>query len=154
MGELPDTSTDLPNGRENDSPPGTGEGARTVETVLVVEDTVELADGIRMSLERMNLRVFHATHGHIALDLLREIHPDLVMLDLALPDATGWKLLEVMREQQRGEKCPVILVITAYGDPANRLMGRLQGIHDYLIKPLTPAEIENAVAQVLNLRRT
>jgi len=106
---------------------------------------------MQATLERINMRVFHATHGTRALELFEAEPPDLVLLDIALPDTTGWKVLDTIREQQRGGTGPKVIVITAYGDPANRLMGKLQGIHSYLIKPLKPDEVERTVREVLGL---
>jgi DNA-binding response OmpR family regulator len=88
-----------------------------------------------------------------ALEVYNSEHPDLVLLDIALPDTTGWKVLDTMREQQKGGNGPIIIVITAYGDPANRLMGKLQGIYDYLIKPFTPDEVEKVVITALDLKK-
>lgn len=118
--------------------------------VLVVEDTVEMAEVIRVTLERMKLTVFHETHGKRALEVCRTEKPDLVILDIGLPDTSGWQVLETIREEQTDHK-PLVLIMTAYGDPANRLMGKLQGTHNYMIKPLTPSEIERAVSKALNL---
>jgi len=146
MGE----TSSKPSVRENDQPAE----SKPAHKVLIVEDTVELAEVIQVTLERMGLCVFHETHGNKALDVFHTEHPDLVLLDIALPDTTGWKVLETIREQQRGGQDPIVLVITAYGDPANRLMGKLQGIAGYLIKPLLPDEVERAVADVLKLPRT
>ena len=78
-------------------------------------------------------------------------HPDLVLLDLALPDMAGWKVLDTIKEQQRGEKLPAIIVISAYSDAANRLMGKLQSVHSYLIKPFRPDDVEKVVANALGL---
>ncbi|MBN1566093.1 MAG: response regulator [Anaerolineae bacterium] len=122
-------------------------------TVLVVEDTVEMAEVIQVTLERMNLKVFHETHGNQALKVFRDEKPDMIILDIGLPDTSGWQVLETIREEQPNINNPVILVMTAYGDPANRLMGKLQGIYGYLIKPLTPDRIEKEVAKALNLPR-
>jgi two-component system alkaline phosphatase synthesis response regulator PhoP len=119
--------------------------------VLIVEDAVELAEIIQVILERLNLRVFHETHGHRALEVYDAEHPDLVLLDIALPDMTGWQVLQTIQAKPYEGKSPVIVVITAYGDPANRLMGKLQDIQGYLIKPLQPDEIEEVVVKVLNL---
>ena len=143
-------NTSVPSNNGPDLPPDSTDGSKLARTVLIVEDTVELAEIIQVTLEDLNLRVYHATHGNRALDLFHEVHPDLVLLDIALPDMTGWKVLETMREEQRGGKASKILVITAYGDPANRLMGKLQGIHGYLIKPLKREEIEKAVLSALS----
>lgn len=119
--------------------------------VLIIEDTTELAEVIQITLERLNLKVFHETHGDKALAIYEAEHPDLIVLDIALPDTNGWKVLDTIREQQHGTKTPIIIVITAYGDPANRLMGKLQGIYDYLIKPFGPDDIEKVVTKALNL---
>jgi DNA-binding response OmpR family regulator len=122
--------------------------ADPTHTVLIVEDTVELAEIVQVTLE---LKVFHETHGNRAIAVYQAEKPDLVLLDLGLPDTSGWQVMETMREDQRGGNGPVVIVITAYGDPANRLMGKLQGVRGYLIKPLVPDEIEKVVSNALNL---
>jgi DNA-binding response OmpR family regulator len=121
--------------------------------VLIVEDTVELAEIIQVTLERLNLQVFHETHGHRALEVYDAERPDLVLLDIALPDMTGWQVLQTIQAKPYEGKSSLIVVITAYGDPANRLMGKLQDIQGYLIKPLQPGEIEEVVVRVLNLTK-
>lgn len=126
-------------------------GQKPAHTVLILEDTIELAEILRATLERMGLTVYHESHGERAIDRYHEVLPDLMLLDLALPDTTGWKVLEAIREQQRGGKKARIIVITAYGDPANRLMGKLQDIYDYLVKPFKPDDIEAVVRRALNL---
>ncbi len=123
------------------------------QKVLIVEDMMDLAEVLQATLQRMHLKVIHTTHGGKALALYDVEHPDLVLLDIALPDMTGWKVLDTIKEQQRGTRIPPIIVMTAYGDPANRLMGKLQSVHSYLIKPFTPEEIERAVQKALALEK-
>src|SRR5512145_2230567 len=94
--------------------------------VLIIEDTIEMAEILRAIFEHMQLTVFHETYGMKGLEVYHAEHPDLVLLDLALPDMPGWKVLDTIKEQQRGEPLPAIIVISAYGDAANRLMGKLQ----------------------------
>jgi two-component system alkaline phosphatase synthesis response regulator PhoP len=133
-----------------DLPQNSGTKPEPTHTVLIVEDTVELAEIIQVTLESLHLKVFHETHGNKAIEIYKTEQPDLVLLDIALPDTTGWKVLDTIREAP-GDRRPLIIVITAYGDPANRLMGKLQGIHSYLTKPLMPDEIEKAVVKALKL---
>src|SRR5262245_19912243 len=120
-----------------------------VPRVLIVEDTVELGEVIQATLQRMHIMAFCETHGLKALKRYEEIQPDLVLLDIGLPDMTGWKVLDAMKESKAIFKRPAIVVITAYGDPANRLMGKVQGVDSYLIKPFTADEVQKVVQDVL-----
>lgn len=151
MGEIPIKPAASPDSRQPSGEQSREEQLNLKYTVLMIGDAAELAPCIRLTLERMKLRVFHETLGSRALEVFHAVHPDLVLLDIALPDMTGWTVLDTMREQQRGGTGPVIVVITAYGDPANRLMGKLQGVQTYLTKPLTPDAVEQAVAEALHL---
>jgi CheY-like chemotaxis protein len=118
-------------------------------SVLIIEDTTELAEVIQATLERMNMVTVHETHGNKAVTRFNTLNPDIVLLDIGLPDMTGWKFLETIKETHKG-KMPVIIIITAYGDPANRLVAKLQGVYDYLIKPFTSDEVERVVSGALN----
>jgi CheY-like chemotaxis protein len=120
---------------------------------LVVEDTVELGEVIQATLEGMGIDTAYATHGKTGLEKLKEINPTLLLMDIGLPDITGWKMLDNIKEHYAAQpdvKMPAIIVITAYGDPANRLIGKLQGIYSYLLKPFTPDEIEKLVRLALS----
>jgi CheY-like chemotaxis protein len=125
---------------------------RSTPSALIIEDTVELAEVLAATLERMGIATAHESHGHRAFMRYGEMNPDLVLLDISLPDVTGWKVLESMKERQRetGGKMPIVIVITAYGDPANRLVGKLHGVHSYLVKPFTSDEVEQIVRSALS----
>lgn len=117
-------------------------------SVLIIEDTTELAEVIQATLQRMNMIAVTEAHGQKALAMFDQLNPDVVLLDIGLPDMTGWKLLEAVKAK-RQDDMPIIIVITAYGDPANRLVGKLQGVYDYLIKPFTADEVERVVEKAL-----
>ena len=119
------------------------------KTVLIVEDTVELAEVIQATLERMGATTYHETHGAKALEMFRDNRPDLVLLDIGLPDMLGWKVLDAIKEMDRDSR-PRVIIITAYSDAANRVMGKLQDVDEYLIKPFSPDEVERVVSSVLN----
>jgi CheY-like chemotaxis protein len=125
--------------------------ATRAPSVLIVEDTTELAEVISATLERMNMKIATETHGGKALARYAEVNPDVILLDIGLPDITGWQFLEGIKEtRQDTDKMPIVIVITAYGDPANRLVGKLQGVQDYLIKPFTADEVEKVVQRALS----
>lgn len=120
-------------------------------SVFIVEDTIELAEVISATLERMNMKTATETHGGKALARYAEVDPDVILLDIGLPDITGWQFLEGIKETRKDtNKMPIVIVITAYGDPANRLVGKLQGVHDYLVKPFTADEVEKVVQRALS----
>lgn len=119
--------------------------------VLIIEDTQELVEVIEATLQRMGLRTASESHGGRALQAFTDLDPDLVLLDISLPDTTGWKIIDVIKErleETKGEM-PKVIVITAFDDPANRLIGKLQDVHSYLIKPFTSDQIEDLVRQAL-----
>lgn len=119
-------------------------------TILIVEDTEELAEVIQATLENRGMHVDWVAHGSKGIEKVKASAPDVLLLDIGLPDMTGWKMLEELREwKPEPNALPTVVVITAYGDPANRLIGKLQGIHSYLIKPFTSDEVERAVQGAL-----
>jgi len=121
--------------------------------ILIVEDTAELAEVIEATLENMGLDVMTAAHGEIGLDKYRATKPEIILLDIGLPDMTGWKFLDAIKEMKAKKQIaqmPTIIVITAYDDAANRLVGKLQGIHSYLVKPFTPDYVEQLVTMAIN----
>jgi CheY-like chemotaxis protein len=119
--------------------------------VLVVEDTVELGEVILATLENIGLKTAYATHGKAGLEMMRKLNPQLLIMDIGLPDITGWKMLDEVKRHYEStqQQLPIIIVITAYGDPANRLIGKLQNIYTYLLKPFTPDEVETIVKSAL-----
>ena len=119
--------------------------------MLIVEDTVELAELVTITLRRVNIAAEYEARGERAFARYIELMPSVLLLDLNLPDMTGWKVLESIKEhaKQNGTPIPRIIVITAMGDPANRLVGKLQGVYSYIVKPFTPTEVQSVVQSAL-----
>lgn len=121
--------------------------------VLLVEDNVDLAEIIIETLRLINIEIDHATHGTKAMEKFKELNPALVLLDLQLPDISGWRILDYINELQAGipkDERTKIIVITSHDDPPNRLISKLQGVSFYLTKPITMNQLENVVNEALN----
>ena len=121
---------------------------RTMPTVLVVDDELKIARLIRDYLEQAGFVVATASDGKGAIVLARQLKPDLIVLDLGLPNLDG---LDVIRALRMGSNVPVV-VVTARADEADRVVGLELGADDYVVKPFSPKELVARVRAVL--RRT
>jgi two-component system alkaline phosphatase synthesis response regulator PhoP len=119
------------------------------ETILVVDDEPKIVKQARDYLERSGYRVFEASDGKTALAQARHEQPDLVVLDLNLPEMDG---LDVCRTLRRESDVPIIM-LTARVDEADRLIGLELGADDYITKPFSPRELVARVRAVLRRMR-
>jgi two-component system response regulator RegX3 len=117
-------------------------------TVLVVEDEESITVPLQEALEREGFGVTIARTAGDALALAREVEPDVVLLDVMLPDGSGF---DVCRELRRDSRVPIIMV-TARGDEADRIVGLELGADDYVTKPFSAREVAARIRAVL--RRT
>jgi DNA-binding response OmpR family regulator len=119
-----------------------------MKTILVVDDERNIIELVRLYLEKDGYAVIAAHDGREALSLAERHDPDLVVLDLMLPELDG---REVTRELRRRGDVP-ILMLTARGDDLDRIIGLEMGADDYLVKPFNPRELVARVRAIL--RRT
>jgi two-component system KDP operon response regulator KdpE len=116
--------------------------------ILVVDDEERMVRFIRLNLEHDGFRVVEAYNGTKAIDQVRSSLPDLVLLDVMMPDIDGFEVLRVIREVS---SVPVIM-LTAKGEEDDRVRGLELGADDYITKPFSPRELVSRVRAVL--RRT
>ena len=116
-----------------------------METILLVEDQVDLARVIVRELEANDYRVIHAADGVTALALRASQDPDLIILDWMLPQLDG---LEVLRRIRQASAVPV-LMLTARGEEMDRVVGLEVGADDYLTKPFSMRELIARVRALL-----
>jgi len=116
--------------------------------ILVVDDEERMVRFIRLNLEHDGFEVVEAFRGMQAVDQLRSKLPDLVLLDIMLPDLDGFEVLRIIRETS---SVPVIM-LTAKGEEEDRVRGLELGADDYITKPFSPRELVSRVRAVL--RRT
>jgi DNA-binding response OmpR family regulator len=116
--------------------------------ILVVDDEERMVRFIRLNLEQDGFQVLEAFRGAQALDRLRTGLPDLILLDVMMPDVDGFEVLRMLREIST---VPVIM-LTAKGEENDRVKGLELGADDYITKPFSPRELVSRVKAVL--RRT
>ena len=113
--------------------------------ILIVDDDRKTADLIRMYLERDGYQALVANDGRQALDLARQRHPDLIVLDLMLPMVDGLDVCRILRAESR---VPIIM-LTARTTEDDKLLGLDLGADDYVTKPFSPREVVARVRAVL-----
>jgi DNA-binding response OmpR family regulator len=123
---------------------------KTVKHILCIEDEPEMIDLIRLILGRRGFDVHGATGGTEGLRLVRETHPDLVLLDLMMPDMDGWEVYQQMKADDATRNIPVI-VVTAKAQNIDKVLGlHIAKVDDYIAKPFSPQELLNSVEKVFN----
>lgn len=114
-------------------------------TVLVVDDELRITHLVRDYFERAGMTVVQAADGQGALSAVRRHNPDLVILDLGLPDMDG---LDVTRQLRVSSTVPII-ILTARSEETDRIVGLELGADDYLVKPFSPRELVARARAVL-----
>ena len=116
--------------------------------ILIVDDEERMVRFIRLNLEHDGFRVIEAFNGTQAINQVRSNLPDLILLDIMMPDLDGFEVLRIVRETS---SVPVIM-LTAKGEEDDRVRGLELGADDYITKPFSPRELVSRVRAVL--RRT
>jgi len=115
-----------------------------------IEDEAEMIDLVRLILGRRGYTVIGANGGREGLDLIRKELPDLVLLDLMMPDMDGWDVYHQIKSEEQTRDIPVI-VITAKAQNIDKILGlHIAKVEDYISKPFSPQELLDRVEQVLS----
>jgi DNA-binding response OmpR family regulator len=122
--------------------------------VVCVEDEPEIIDLIRLILGRKGFDLTGATGGLEGLEAIRRIKPDLVLLDLMMPDMDGWEVYQQMKADPELKNIPVI-VVTAKAQSIDKILGlHIAKVDDYVTKPFGPQELLQSVERVLSAKAT
>lgn len=113
--------------------------------LLLIEDDIAIAEPLAFALERAGHVVTHQLLGSAGLDWAQAHHPDLLVLDVGLPDISGFEVLSRLRR----ESSMPVLMLTARSDEIDRVLGFELGADDYVPKPFSPREVVARVAAIL-----
>ena len=118
--------------------------------VVYIEDEQEMIELVRLILSHKGYEVLGANGGHEGLDLVRQNKPDLVLLDLMMPDMDGWDVYHQMRAEEATRDIPVI-VITAKAQSIDKVLGlHIAKVADYISKPFSPQDLIDSVEKVFS----
>lgn len=132
--------------------PNRHDGSEPLQTVLVVDDDPSVRSVLKQMLEKQGLIVRTAPDGAHALDMVRSEAPDLVLLDIMMPNLTGLDVCRQLKGALETRLIPVVLV-TGLDDRADRLAGIEAGADDFLSKPFDRAELIARVQSLLRMKR-
>jgi len=122
-----------------------------MKRILVIDDEPDLRELVRINLDQAGYSVEAVSTGREALHALRHSTPDLVVLDLMLPDISGTELCKKIRSDSALAEIPVIM-LTAKAAEVDRVVGFELGADDYVTKPFSPRELSLRIAAVLRRR--
>ena len=122
---------------------------KSQKRILCIEDEPEMIDLIRLILGRRGFMVSGAAGGKAGLAAVRAEHPDLVLLDLMMPDMDGWEVYQQMKADESTRHIPVI-VVTAKAQSIDKVLGlHIAKVDDYIAKPFSPQELLTSVEKTL-----
>lgn len=117
--------------------------------VVSVEDEEGIYELLRLTMDPLPIDFHHAFNGHDAIELISQVRPNLIILDIGLPDMNGWDVLKtIIAKDIKPDK---ILILTAYNAPTHRLIAHLQEVDLYINKPFMPLELRKTVSELLEL---
>jgi DNA-binding response OmpR family regulator len=120
--------------------------------IVCIEDDPQIIELVRMILGRKGYQVIGAAGGQEGLTLVQVQRPDLILLDLMMPDLDGWEVYRRLKEDSVLAAVPVI-VVTARAQDIDRVLGlHVAHVDDYLTKPFTPKQLTDSVERILARR--
>jgi DNA-binding response OmpR family regulator len=124
--------------------------AEEKKKVVCIEDEPEMIDLVKLILGRKGFDLIGAMGGREGLEAVRRVKPDLVLLDLMMPDMDGWEVYQQMKADEELSNIPVI-VVTAKAQSIDKVLGlHIAKVDDYVTKPFGPQELLQSVERVLS----
>jgi DNA-binding response OmpR family regulator len=124
-----------------------GESTRP-KTILIVDDEEDTLQLLRQRLTEEGFRTIEASNGKDAIEKATENEPDLILLDIMMPEVTGWDVMEKL-QQQKGTAAIPVVVLSAMGSDADKQRGYSMGIKNYFTKPVEIRELVNEIRKVV-----
>jgi len=123
-----------------------------IRRVVYIEDEQEMIDLVKLILSRKHFELIGANTGREGLDAIRKTSPDVVLLDLMMPEMDGWEVYQQLKADDSTRHIPVI-IITAKAQNIDKVLAlHIAKVDDYIPKPFTPKELFDSIEKVLQTR--
>jgi two-component system response regulator VicR len=124
-----------------------------VRLAVYIEDEQEMIDLVKLILSRKRFEVIGANGGREGLDAVRKNSPDVILLDLMMPDMDGWEVYQQLKADESTRNIPVI-VITAKAQNIDKVLAlHIAKVDDYIPKPFTPKDLLDSIEKVLQIQQ-
>ena len=120
--------------------------------ILIIEDQEILATDYKLALELAGFEIIVSHNGYSALQKLNTSTPDIILLDISLPDINGWEILKLLHVKEHIEKIPVI-VISEGDEIRDKIKAIQEGAEDYISRPFKPSDLVKRIQTLLKLKR-
>ncbi|MCP4141103.1 MAG: response regulator [Chloroflexi bacterium] len=122
-----------------------------IKNILCIEDEPEMIELVRLILSRHGFNVDGAYGGKEGLEMVKKSPPDLILLDLMMPDVDGWEVYQQIKADEKTKDLPIIIV-TAKAQNIDKVLGlHVAKVDDYISKPFSPQDLLESVQKVLGL---
>jgi len=118
------------------------------EKILIIEDEKDIVKMLDYNLKKEGFRAFSANNGEDGLDMVRKERPDLILLDLMLPEMDGLEVCKAVKNDTKTAHIPII-ILTAKAQESDKIVGLELGADDYVTKPFSPRELIARIKAVL-----
>jgi two-component system response regulator VicR len=126
--------------------------AEEEKRLVCIEDEPEMIDLVRLILSRKGFTVIGANGGVEGLEIVRRERPDLILLDLMMPDMDGWEVYQQIKADEELREIPVV-VVTAKAQSIDKVLGlHIAKVDDYITKPFGPQELLESVEKILGMQ--
>ena len=118
--------------------------------ILIVDDDVKIRKLVRLTLQDEGYEIHEAENGEEGLSKAREIKPDLIVLDLMMPDKWGYTVCEELKSDP-DTKDIIVLILTARESEPSKKLGEMKGGDGFMVKPFAPSELNDEVKRLLGV---
>ena len=116
--------------------------------ILVVDDEKDILELVSIILSEGDITVYKAEDGRSALEIAKEKKPDLILLDIMMPEIDGWEVLRMLKKEKETKDIPVAM-LTCKIEVRDKVLGIQEGAVDYITKPFAPDDLMSRVKEIL-----